>query len=188
MARLQGNSPEQVFRKFKKHLDDLLHKTVTQAPLQLVIVESTKALVQFGSSDGPSCVQVGRRYHLFLGQTLQALRDGEQYRLRTLAYAYRISEGPSFSDPCIFRWEYNSRERRESLSPRHHFHTPVILRCFGTRDLNLNQLHIASGWVTVEEIIRFLIAELNIKPKSRDWDRLLRDSEEKFREWTARSV
>jgi hypothetical protein len=141
-----------------------------------------------GAATAYPAFQSAGRYHLFLGQTLEALREGRHYRLKTLAYAYRISEGPTLNDPYIFRWEYNSRERLESLSPRHHFHTPAILRCFGTRELNLNRLHIASGWVTVEEIIRFLIVELGLKPKSRDWDRLLRESEEKFREWTARSV
>jgi len=41
------------------------------------------------------------------------VREGGQYRLRTLAYAYRIAEGPTFDDQCLFRWEYNAREHKQ---------------------------------------------------------------------------
>jgi hypothetical protein len=62
------------------------------------------------------------------------------------------------------------------------------MNCFREQELSLAKLHIASGWVTIEEKIRFLIHELGVKPFSEDWDEILHQSEEKFREWTARSA
>jgi hypothetical protein len=54
------------------------------------------------------------------------------------------------------------------------------------RTLDAEELHIPSGWITAEEVIRFLIHELRVKPKSRNWDELLRESEEQFGRWTGR--
>jgi hypothetical protein len=186
LAGLLGSSPDEIFRRFKDHLSTLLNKTVAQAPLSLFVVKP-RVFLGFRQNERPVCVKVGRGYHLFIGQTLEAVQEGKQFRLRTLAYAYRIAEGPSFDDRCLFRWEYNAREYKESLAPRHHVHLPVTLSCFGTRNLNAAKLHIPTGWITVEEIIRFLIHELGVKSQSKKWDALLCDSEQKFKEWTGRA-
>lgn len=61
------------------------------------------------------------------------------------------------------------------------------MRC-GGKFLSLEKLHIATGWVTIEEVIRFLIHELKVRAKNSDWDARLRASEEKFRKWTYRSA
>jgi hypothetical protein len=187
LAGLLGNSADEAFRKFKEHLNGLLHKTATQAPLSLVLVPPG-ALLEFRQQGHPVCVKVGRRFHLYIGQTLEAVKLRDSYRLRTVAYAYRIAEGPSFDDRCFFRWEYNSRDYKESLAPRHHLHIPAELQCFGNRVLNAEDLHIPTGWITVEEIIRFLIYELRVKPKAKNWDTILCESEEKFMEWTGRDA
>ncbi len=51
--------------------------------------------------------------------------------------------------------------------------------------MSLNKLHISTGWVTVGEIIRFLIHELKVKPRSANWDELLHESEDTFRMLTS---
>jgi len=134
------------------------------------------------------CAKVGSGYHLFVGQTLEAIKKEDEYRLTTLAYAYRITEGPSFDDPWIVRWEYESRALKAGLQPRHHCHLPATIKCFGRRPFDSSKLHIPSGWITVEEVIRFLIQELKVRPKRADWDRLLCESEERFRDWTGRDA
>jgi hypothetical protein len=116
------------------------------------------------------------------------VREAGQYRLRTLAYAYRIAEGPTFDDQCLFRWEYNAREHKQSLAPRHHLQLPTTIKCFENRELDANKLHIPTGWVTVEEVIRFLVHELRVRPRSQKWDEELVKSERAFREWTGRST
>lgn len=184
---LQGDSPDDVFRKFKEHLNNLLHHTITQAPL-VHTVHGGRTLLQFRQQGESVAVRVGRGYHLYLGQTLEAKKEKDgQYRLKTLAYAYRIADGPELTANWLVRWEYNSREQQIALHPRHHCHLPTTVT-FRNRTLNLDKMHIASGWVTIEEVIRFLIHELKVRPKSPNWDDRLLASEEKFREWTSRST
>lgn len=188
MAGLKAKSPTEVYKQFREHLGRLLNQTLVHAPLSLAFQGATGAVVGFRKGERPVCVPVGSKgYHLYIGQTLAVVNDGGKVRLRTLAYAYRITEGPSFDDTCIFRWEYESAETKSSLYPRHHLHIPTTIKCFGDKHLDALKLHIPSGWITVEEVIRFLIYELKVKPKSEKWDDLLRASEQKFREWTARS-
>jgi hypothetical protein len=106
-----SRSPELAFRDFKDHVNDLLSKLLTDVPLTHVAFPDNTATMEFRNTDGEPCVKVGRGYYLYLGQTLQAKREGKnQYRLRTVAYAYRIAEGPRREDPYVTRWEYNSRE------------------------------------------------------------------------------
>ncbi len=54
--------------------------------------------------------------------------------------------------------------------------------------MDFDKLHLSTGWVTIEEVIRFLIAEAGVKPKSADWDDTLLRSEELFRKWTERTI
>lgn len=54
--------------------------------------------------------------------------------------------------------------------------------------VNLEGLHIPTGWVTIEELIRFLIHEFDIQSHNENWDSILKESEAMFREWTDRSI
>jgi hypothetical protein len=50
-----------------------------------------------------------------------------------------------------------------------------------TRPLDLNRAHVPTGWVTIEEIIRFMIVDLGVKPPCRSrWPEVLVASERKF--------
>jgi len=51
-----------------------------------------------------------------------------------------------------------------------------------------SKFHIPTGWVTIEEVIRFLITDLGVPPLIDKWDEELRESEKQFREWTGREV
>ena len=97
----------------------------------------------------------------------------------TRQYSYRIQGGPNLDSEWYFRFEYKSREIEDSLHPRHHLHLPVSLNC-GTKKVDLSRVHIPTGHVAIEELIRFLIEELGVKTKTQDWDSILRRSEEKF--------
>lgn len=182
---LCGDSPTEVFTLFRDHLNGLLHHTITDVPL-VQIIQGDRALLQFRRDGESVAVDVGEGYHLFFSQTLQAKKQKKkEFRLRTLAYAYRIADGPRFQDDWFWRWEYVSRHQQDGLHPRNHCHLPLALPCLG-QDLLLHKLHIPTGWVTIEEVIRFLIHELGVTPASEEWDRHLRDSEKKFQEWTGR--
>ena len=51
----------------------------------------------------------------------------------------------------------------------------------GDGELDLDKAHLPTGWVTIEEVIRFLIFDLGMQPPCGDsWPDLLEKSERKF--------
>ena len=124
-----------------------------------------------------------------MGQTLRVAKIADkQWKLRTVGYRYRIQGSAGIEDEDCLRWEYVAREMRDSAHCRHHLHLQGEYELGQRRTIPLAKVHIPTGWVTVEEIIRFLITELEVKPRDDKWERLLLESEEKFKEWTAREV
>lgn len=116
--------------------------------------------------------------HLSIAQTCLTERepDGE-HRLRTIRYRYALRpEGDS--EPQL-RWEY-VREFSEDNPCRHHLQGPVSVP-FGRRELNLNDLHLPTGYTTIEDVIRFCIVDLGVSPLSSGWHEVLEESYRLFK-------
>ena len=114
-------------------------------------------------------------------------QSDKTWRLRTLEYNYHLLEGSHPDSKWIIRWEYVSRRRRHDVHPRHHVHVATVIDTPAGK-MDLDKLHLSTGWVTIEEVIRFLIADIGVKPKTADWDAELIKSEELFKQWTARDI
>jgi hypothetical protein len=127
-------------------------------------------------------------WYLHLGLELKAVPEEDRYGLQMLKYAYRVQRTPSLQDEAEVRFEFVSHELDSSARwCRHHvqFHRDYQ----NVRDgFSPNKLHIPTGWVTIENVIRFLIADLGVPPLIETWDEELRKSEEQFRERTRREV
>lgn len=113
---------------------------------------------------------------LYISQELAAVEHGkgdEAFRLETWAYAYRLHVG----EHPVFRWEYEKRPKNKY--PRHHvqMHTTALV---GETSFDLKHLHTPTGWVTVEEVIRFMITDLGCRPLCDDWEEKLAESERRF--------
>lgn len=193
MAALKGSTPAEAFTKFRDHLNLLLNNTVCDAPLIVITSKEhrNRAYVSFRQGGSPTAARLrSGGWYLYLGQNLEVVQEQDKrWRLRTLAYSYRIQRGPGENDPWVFRFEYISRELQSFPHPRHHLHLPATLHVPGTiREIDLAKVHVPTGWVTVEELVRFLIHGLKVKSRKTNWDKLCRESEEKFREWTGRSI
>jgi hypothetical protein len=189
---LTAKSPRQAFSIFQDHLNGVLNKVLTQSRLQLALIHGDKAFLAFfkniRAAEGVAVPLPGSRWHLYLGQVLQAVGDKKHYQLRTAKYAYRIQRTPDIQDEAAVRFEYVSRADTPDFHYcRHHvqFHRDSIS---GDKDFSLCDFHIPTGWVTVENVIRFLIADLRVRPLTKNWGEELRKSEAQFREWTAREV
>jgi hypothetical protein len=77
------------------------------------------------------------------------------------------------------RWEYD-RSTPNDRHPRHHAQMRADVT-IGTGALDLDRAHLPTGWVTLEEVIRFLIVELEIDPPCGDkWPEELAESERRF--------
>ena len=195
LALSSGSNPEKIIQGLRGHIAELLNSTLTDAPVSITFVRRSARQLEATLSLGgradivPAVPLRQKPLHLFLAQNVVVIREGKEqfWRLKTLQYSYRIQGGPSLDSDWYFRFEYKAREVERSLHPRHHLHLPLSLEC-GTKRIDLSRIHIPTGRVTMEELIRFLIEELGIKPKARDWDSILRRSEETFREWTGWSM
>lgn len=191
MPPLTGDRPAEAFRQFQDHIGRLLNCTVTDAPLSLIHPKDKPyATVTFrDEAEIATAVPLfASRLLLYLSQSLRVEHQTDgTWKLRTMTYAYHILEGREQDSRWLVRWEYTSRDQREMKHPRHHVHLPVLLET-PDGNLDLDALHLSTGWVTIEEIIRFLIVEVGVKPKSTDWNADLFASEEKFKEWTSRTI
>ncbi|GAC1436248.1 MAG: hypothetical protein NVS1B11_20300 [Terriglobales bacterium] len=147
------------------------------------------AQITFRQGQMPIAAPVAPDLFLYIGQTLQVIQQSDKsWKLRTGAYRYRIQGSQGLEDEDCLRWEYVGREKRENKYCRHHLHLQGAYTLGPRRTIPLSKVHIPTGWVTVEEIVRFLITELNVKPKEEAWEECLRESEELFSQWTSREI
>jgi hypothetical protein len=67
---------------------------------------------------------------------------------------------------------------------RRHLQGPIRID-FGPRTMSLNALHLPTGHVTLEDVIRFCIHDLGVPALSEDWNEILvqssRESEDQIR-------
>jgi hypothetical protein len=124
---------------------------------------------------------------LSLKQTLDAVRDEtrRRVRLRTVSYAYTLQ--PHAWDDRLIRWEFVRFPGEDAFWSRHHVQGPLDFEILDDRDtihqLTLNEWHVPTGWVPIEEVIRFCLHDLGAAALStRDvWHRALIESAETFR-------
>lgn len=143
---------------------------------------------QGGSQAVPIQTKHGRIY-LYLFQKLDTIQTLEQHqRLRVTQYNYKLYPiSPKAADAeAAIRWEYeHKREPRKGECLNHvqfgRIEREAIQLPFGTGSLDLNRIHTATGWVSMEQVFRFLIHELGMQPPcGNDWPGILCESERAF--------
>lgn len=181
-------TPREAFQTFQDHLNRTLNKVLTRARLRFSVrnaAQEKTSLAFFDRQTRPVAVWLhpSSPWYLSLRQEIQTIPEGRGYTLRTLQYAYRIQRSPSVRDEAEVRFEYVS----SAIDPdfpysRHHvqFHQDY----HDVREgFSLQKLHIPTGGVTIEHVLRFLIADLGVPPLIETWDEELRKSEEQSQEW-----
>jgi hypothetical protein len=85
-----------------------------------------------------------------------------------------LNQTDDASEPT-FRWEYVSRiDDPVAIWCRHHIQGP-LLASLGTQVESLNDLHTPTGPLPIEELLRFCIVDLGVRPLSAEWDARLRE-------------
>lgn len=93
----------------------------------------------------------------------------------TTEYIYEIADE---RDDPIAAWHW----RPESSRPGDAVQWPH-LHAYGVRDtLTLHRLHLPTGRVSLEAVVRFSIADLDVAPRRRDWRAHLDRHEGRFRQ------
>ena len=177
-------TPRACFDVFTNHVSRLVAATITDRYPILSIPTETKLKLSFRSgSEVAAPIETARHGRLFfyLGQALEAVPEDDGFRLQTRQYWYRIQEDSTYQSDALIRWEYDATTGRDRHA-RHHTQIASEVE-FGDGTLNLNKAHLPTGWVTFEEVIRFLIHDLGVVPPCGDvWPEKLEESERKFYE------
>lgn len=174
-----GTSLGDAARRFQDHLNDLLTRTITQTRIVVFTPKgSSVAQVGFRQAGGPIAASLGTNFGELDLSVLQICDSEEQpdglHRLRTAAYTYTLT--PQGSDEPAIRWEYlRTRPDPEARWARHHVQGPFLIG-LQMGGVSANALHIPTGFVTVEEVIRFCIADLGVNPLSNEWNERLEES------------
>lgn len=178
---IQGWTLREAAQRFCDHVNYVLTRTVTET--RLVVFEVPPRIqVTFRQAGQPIEARLQTRFgpmRLYLGQVCESVRtpDG-MHELRTIGYRYTLTPGDK-TEPLL-RWEYLKIPPAGALWCRHHLQGPVELQIH-EHSVSLNDLHLPTGYVPFEEVLRYCIVDLGVPPLSEDWDAVLRDSYERFK-------
>jgi len=189
---LPARTPREAFRALQSHINGILNKVLSRYRLEVFVRTAAQDQASFAFFDRRRVAVAvplsPSPWYLYLGLEVKAVPEEKRHGLQTLKYAYRIQRTSSLEDEAEVRFEYVSQEVEPTARyPRHHvqFHRDSQSV---SPDFSLSKLHIPTGWVTIENVIRFLITDLGVPPLIETWEEVLRESEERFREWTRREV
>jgi hypothetical protein len=176
-------TPKAAFDVFTDHVRRLVASTVSVRYPLIAVPSETKLVLSFREGNVPIAIPIDTegygRVFFYLGQALEAVADSGGYRLTTKQYWYRLQLEPASTAKAVLRWEYDATTERDRHA-RHHTQIAAAVQ-LGAGSLNLNKAHIPTGWVTFEEVIRFLIHDLGLAPPcGDDWPNELANSEREF--------
>jgi hypothetical protein len=201
---IRGRTPKDCFDQFKDHVRPLV-AGVLGAGIHVTFTTPR-------GGDGRHCdMQLGPHHvdyvalesrtfgkvYLAMAQDLISNPCEVGFQLTTAQYWYKIFDvqGGQVDEP-LFRWERSPVEAGLRHC-KHHFQIGkvpdgqrrrAIEVRLGKGALDLNRIHLPTGYVLMEHVFRFLISELDVTPASGNWERLLSDSEGKFfREFNSRT-
>jgi hypothetical protein len=186
---IRGKTAKDCFDQFLSHLNALLQATLSKdAHLRIQALDEKGTLGWSDDKFLPLSTQYGRLY-FWLAQSLECSYEPDEsanrrYRLSTREYWYRLQKTNALDGASLIRWEY--------MSPRHvkyrdkrwcwrHIQIDASKNLDGGK-MNFDRLHTPSGYVVIEDVIRFLINDLGVKPRSKNWHDLLMESDKKFKE------
>jgi hypothetical protein len=168
-------------RNFAELVGRVVNCTISQAPISFVEVEGDKfeGYVAHAPQRFPAPLPLGNGSFLYLYQRLGLRRD-EQY-LTTLEYRYSY-QASARDDSWVVRYEYEREPADGYPYPRCHLHVNADPQHYdGAKPFD--ELHLPAGErVTVEMIVRHLIAEQGMTPISKIWEQTVMEAERAFAE------
>jgi len=178
--------PAQAFKRFHKHINKLV-VTVLPIPAHVRLAWTGRertATMEFVRGDGigtalPLTTRYGPLYLTML-QVLETEPELARFRLKTKEYSYRVLDQDDPRANAILRWEYVSDAAPDGFC-RHHLQIRTGIGV-GAGVHDLNRSHTPTGWVTIEELLRSLIVDFGVLPKTRNWPEVLAASEKAFYE------
>lgn len=130
----------------------------------LALTTSTDPLPLKRRQGGPIYLSAAQHFHFERDP-----RYAREWKVKTDSYAYhvRVSEDPEGE---LFAWHWHPGVREGC-----HLHIGAR-----QRSRALQKLHVPTGRLSFEEVLRFLIDELEVVPTRTDFDATLSDSQARF--------
>ncbi|HET7503762.1 MAG TPA: hypothetical protein VFK02_22230 [Kofleriaceae bacterium] len=189
MGGIRGSTAKACFDQFSHHLNALLRATISKTA-QLRIDQLGDKGVLGWADDHPLQIftKFGKLY-FWLAQSLECDKESkkpanERYRLSTREYWYRLQRDGNPGSDALTRWEYMSPRHEKYADKRwcwRHVQLEASTDLPGGR-MHFTRLHTPSGYVVIEDVLRFLIHDLGVRPRSKDWHEALIESEKQFKE------
>jgi hypothetical protein len=179
--------PKRAFDQFEHHIEGMVRAVLPMPSGVKFSLWSSghkhKATLSFviGASSLRTAVPLETKIGtLFLSieQDLLAERSGRGFRVRTERYGYRLAASDEGRAKSLIRWEYR-RDIGRQRECRNHLHIAAAVPA-GDGALLVDKVHVPTGWVLIEDVLRFLIHDLEVTPRTQDWARMLSTSETKF--------
>lgn len=174
----------EVAREFAALLRHILCVSVTRTPLRSQVVEPgsgdwtrTEWIVIAGDGLVGKPVELNDGTWLLVEHRLGIREKGGSFWLTTLSYGYRWQANED-DGSWIVAWDYE-RERREP--PMFHLHVRCAPGFYPSDRRDFSKLHLPSGRVILEDVIRFLVMEQEVPTVSDNWHDTLAEAEEIFR-------
>lgn len=178
-------------REFRDRLNTLLHRTITPQPLIMIPARSGADGTQrmqfaFRQGGGPVLAELRSDFGvlgLYVGQVCEARpSDQDGPPILTVNYRYALHVGTGVNSEPVMRWEFDRRPADpQARWSRRHLQGPIPLS-FGPTTVSLNDLHLPTGYVTLEDVIRFCIHDLGVPALSTDWNDILIQSYREFKD------
>ena len=139
-------------------------------------------MIGFRETGGPVAVPVKTKSHgtllLSMHQNVRAVAHKTLgFELQTTKYRYALAS--SLEEEAPIRWEYDKFLEDGKRHCRNHLQGTMTIR-LGGGGISLKKSHLPTGWVLIEDVIRFLIVDLGVKAKESGWHDVLEESRKAF--------
>jgi len=170
-ARTGTALPRRIAQGFADHLNGTLNRTVSDSRLSVTPIagypdafELTRVV---DGNDAPLELD-GTTARLFVRLVVVV----EEGRCRTEFSTYRLQADASRGS-WLIRWDYR---REPPLADYHYPRGHAHVNSFFADGVPVGRVHIATGRVSLELVLRNLISDWGVEPRTADWEAILEES------------
>ena len=178
-------TPLECFNDFTAHLHGILAATLpTRVPLRVTYGPSKTAVAIGFAKPGVAALTTGLagqpKVYCGVHQTLVAAGTLGGFKLETHSYRYTLSWSADPRVQAFLRWEYEKKFKSPPYARNHvHIATGSVPGPGGGL-LMIGNLHLPTGWTLIEDVLRFLLTDFQVKPATPRWHDTLEASREDF--------
>lgn len=167
-ARTGTKLPRRVAQGFADRLNGVLNRAVSDSRLSVTPIAGYPdafEVVRIVDGDDASLELDGTTARLYVRQVIVV--DDARCRMESYVYRLQADESPK---SWLIRWEYTREPSRADYSyPRAHLHVNGSF----FDGAPVGRLHIPTERLSLELVVRHLITDWDVKPRSDSWEAIL---------------